>query len=109
MPVPAADGIALLETSLTLEPDVPTVLPISVPRSVERPYRIRCFIIVGQRRLASRLSAHYKKHDPAVAYPIGNGGAVMGDMCTEGDAPHVKFAKRRFGDPDAADRWWRST
>jgi hypothetical protein len=71
MPVSAADGIALLETSLTLEPDVPIILPISVPRPVKRPYRMRYLTIAGQgTRLASRLSPHYRKHDPAVAYPI---------------------------------------
>jgi hypothetical protein len=51
MPTSAAGGIPLLDTTLTLEPDRPAEHHVSVPRSVKRPYWVRCFVMAGRARL----------------------------------------------------------
>jgi hypothetical protein len=51
MPTDAATGVTLLDTSLTLQPGVPVDHHVTVPRSVKRPYWVRCFVVAGRARL----------------------------------------------------------
>jgi hypothetical protein len=51
MPTSAAAGLALLDTTLALEPGVPVEHQVSVPKSVKRPYWVRCFVVDGRARL----------------------------------------------------------
>jgi len=51
MPTSATAGIPLLETTLALEPGIPAEHHVTVPKSVKRPYWVRCFIVAGRARL----------------------------------------------------------
>jgi hypothetical protein len=51
MPTSAAAGITLLETSLALRASVPVEHHVTVPRSVKRPYWVKCFVVDGRARL----------------------------------------------------------
>lgn len=51
IPTSANAGIVLLETTLALKPGVPVEYRVTVPRSVTRPYWVRCFIVDGSGRL----------------------------------------------------------
>jgi hypothetical protein len=51
MPTKAAGGVMLLETTLALEPGIPAEHHVTVPRSVKRPFWVRCFVVGGQARL----------------------------------------------------------
>jgi hypothetical protein len=51
MPTTAASGIPLLEASLALQPGVPAEHLVNVPKSVKRPYWIRCFVVAGRATL----------------------------------------------------------
>jgi hypothetical protein len=51
MPMSVASGVTLLDTALTLQPGIPVEHHVSVPRSVRRPYWVRCFVMGGSARL----------------------------------------------------------
>jgi hypothetical protein len=51
MPTDAAAGITLLDTTLALRPGVPIEHHVTVPRSVKRPYWVRCFVVGGRAKL----------------------------------------------------------
>jgi hypothetical protein len=51
MPTSATAGITLLETSLELRAGVSVEHRVSVPRSVKRPYWVKCFVVDGRARL----------------------------------------------------------
>jgi hypothetical protein len=51
MPTDAAAGITLLDATLTLQPGVPVEQHVTVPRSVKRPYWVRCFVVGGRAKL----------------------------------------------------------
>jgi hypothetical protein len=51
MPASAEGGIVLLDTALALQPGVPVVHSVSVPKPVKRPYWVRCFVVGGRARL----------------------------------------------------------
>jgi hypothetical protein len=52
MPTSASDGVPILETTLALRPGVPEERKATaVPRSIKRPFWVRCFVIGGQARL----------------------------------------------------------
>lgn len=51
MPIRPDGGLVLLDTILTLKPGAPVEHPVTVPRSVKRPYWVRCFVAGGQARL----------------------------------------------------------
>lgn len=51
MPADAAAGVTLLDTTLALRAGVPVEHHVSVPRSVKRPYWVRCFVVSGQAKL----------------------------------------------------------
>ena len=51
MPTDAAAGIMLLDAALTLQPGVPGEHHVTVPRSVKRPYWVRCFVVGGRAKL----------------------------------------------------------
>lgn len=51
MPTDAATGITLLDATLTLQPGVPVEHHVTVPRSVKRPYWVRCFVVGGRAKL----------------------------------------------------------
>jgi hypothetical protein len=51
MPTRPDSGLVLLDTVLTLKPGVPVEHQATVPRSVKRPYWVRCFVAGGQARL----------------------------------------------------------
>ena len=43
--------LVLLDTTLALRPGVPVEHHVTVPRSVKRPYWVRCFVVGGRARL----------------------------------------------------------
>jgi hypothetical protein len=51
IPTSATAGVSLLETTLTLAPSQATEHHVTVPRSIKKPYWVRCFIIDGRARL----------------------------------------------------------
>jgi hypothetical protein len=51
MPTTADSGVPLLDATLALRPGVPVEHHVSVPRSVRRPYWVRCFVVSGAARL----------------------------------------------------------
>ncbi len=51
MPTSPDSGLVLLDTALALAPGVPAEHQVTVPRSVRRPYWVRCFVAGGQARL----------------------------------------------------------
>jgi hypothetical protein len=51
MPLSPSAGVTILDTSLTLEPGVPQERKASVPRSVRKPFWVRCFVVAGRARL----------------------------------------------------------
>jgi hypothetical protein len=51
MPTSAANGVAILETTLVLEPGIPAEHHVTIPRSVKQPFWVRCFVVQGQARL----------------------------------------------------------
>jgi hypothetical protein len=51
MPTRPDGGFVLLDTTLTLEPGTPVGHQVVVPRSVRRPYWMRCFVVGGGARL----------------------------------------------------------
>ena len=51
MPTSATAGIPLLETSLALRAGVPVEHQVAVPRSIKRPYWVKCFVVGGRARL----------------------------------------------------------
>jgi hypothetical protein len=51
MPTDAAAGITLLDATLALRPGVPVEHHVTVPRSVKRPYWVRCFVVGGRAKL----------------------------------------------------------
>jgi hypothetical protein len=51
MPTDAAAGVTLLDTTLALRPGVPVEHHVTVPRSVKRPYWVRCFVVGGRAKL----------------------------------------------------------
>jgi hypothetical protein len=51
MPSKAEGGFVLLDTTLALQPGIPAEYHVSVPRSVKRPYWVRCFVVGGRARL----------------------------------------------------------
>lgn len=51
MPTGPASGVVILDTALALEPGIPIEHHVSVPRSVKRPYWVRCFVVGGRARL----------------------------------------------------------
>lgn len=52
MPTRPGDGVPVLETTLTLSPGVPAEYQVSVPKSVRKPFWVRCFVVDGQATLA---------------------------------------------------------
>ena len=58
MPTRPTDGVSILDTTLALAPGVPVEHKVTVPKSIKRPFWVRCFVIDGHARLV----------DP----PIGN-------------------------------------
>jgi hypothetical protein len=51
MPTRPDGGFVLLDTALTLAPGTPVEHQVTVPRSVRKPYWVRCFVVSGQARL----------------------------------------------------------
>ena len=51
MPADPAGGVTLLDTTLALRAGVPVEHQVTVPRSIKRPYWVRCFVVSGQARL----------------------------------------------------------
>jgi hypothetical protein len=51
MPTQPDGGFVLLDTTLTLRPGTPAEHQVTVPRSVRRPYWVRCFVMGGGARL----------------------------------------------------------
>ncbi len=51
MPTSASDGVPILEATLSLHPGVPDEHRLTIPRSVKRPYWVRCFAVAGQAQL----------------------------------------------------------
>jgi len=51
MPTSATAGVTLLETSLVLRAGLPVEYHVTVPRSVRRPYWVKCFVVGGRARL----------------------------------------------------------
>src|ERR1039457_371557 len=51
MPTKATDGVPVLETTLALAPGVPAEHKVSIPKSVKRPFWVRCFVLEGHARL----------------------------------------------------------
>ena len=51
MPTKPTDGIPVLEATLALEPGVPAEHKVSIPKSVKRPFWVRCFVVDGHARL----------------------------------------------------------
>jgi hypothetical protein len=51
MPTKAEGGFVLLDTTLALRPGVPVEHHVTIPRSVKRPYWVRCFVVGGRARL----------------------------------------------------------
>ena len=51
MPISPDSGVPLLDTTLALRPGSPVEHHVSVPRSVRRPYWVRCFVVSGSARL----------------------------------------------------------
>ena len=51
MPTRPDGGVVLLETTLNLEPGTPAEHQVTVPRSVRRPYWVRCFVVGGRASL----------------------------------------------------------
>lgn len=51
MPTRATDGVPILEATLDLSPGVPAEHKVTVPKSVRRPYWVRCFVLEGPSRL----------------------------------------------------------
>ncbi len=51
MPTKATDGVPVLEATLDLAPGIPAEHKVSVPKSVRRPYWVRCFVLGGPARL----------------------------------------------------------
>ena len=45
MPTSATDGVTVLETALDLDPGIPVEHKVSIPKSVKRPYWVRCFVL----------------------------------------------------------------
>ena len=61
MPARPEGGFVLLDTTLTLKPGVPDEHHVTVPRSVKRPYWVRCFVLGGQARLVDPPISHLKE------------------------------------------------
>lgn len=61
MPTKPTDGVTVLEETLTLAPGVPTEHKANVPRSVKRPFWVRCFVIDGRARLIDPPMAQLKE------------------------------------------------
>ncbi|HTT54726.1 MAG TPA: hypothetical protein VMH35_25310 [Streptosporangiaceae bacterium] len=61
MPTRAEGGFVLLDTTLTLQPGVPAEHSVTVPRSVRRPYWVRCFVVGGRARLVDPPVASLKE------------------------------------------------
>lgn len=51
MPTGPTVGVPILDTVLSLPPGEPRDCPVNVPRSVKRPYWVKCFVTGGQARL----------------------------------------------------------
>jgi hypothetical protein len=51
MPASPDSGVIILDTTLALSPGVPVEHHVTVPRSVKRPYWVRCFVVGGPARL----------------------------------------------------------
>jgi hypothetical protein len=51
MPTRATDGVAVLEATLSLDPDIPAEHKVAIPKAVKRPFWVRCFVIGGPARL----------------------------------------------------------
>jgi hypothetical protein len=51
LPTKATDGVPVLEAMLTLAPGVPAEHKVSIPKSVKRPFWVRCFVVEGHARL----------------------------------------------------------
>ena len=51
MPTDAAAGFTLLDTTLALRPGASVEHQVTVPRSVKRPYWVRCFVVGGRAKL----------------------------------------------------------
>jgi hypothetical protein len=51
MPTKAEGGLVLLDTILALKPGVPAEHNVTIPRGVQRPYWVRCFVVSGRARL----------------------------------------------------------
>ena len=61
MPTRPTDGISILETTLGLTPGVPAEHKVSVPKSVKRPFWVRCFVLEGHARLIDPPIANLKE------------------------------------------------
>jgi hypothetical protein len=61
MPTKPTDGISILETTLGLTPGVPAEHKVSVPKSVKRPFWVRCFVLEGHARLIDPPIANLKE------------------------------------------------
>ena len=61
MPTRPTDGISILETTLALTPGVPAEHKVSVPKSVKRPFWVRCFVLEGHARLIDPPIANLKE------------------------------------------------
>jgi hypothetical protein len=51
MPVTADGGLVILDTALALRRGIPVEHQVTVPRSVKRPYWVRCFVVGGRATL----------------------------------------------------------
>src|ERR1022692_3310192 len=51
MPASADAGDVLLDTALALRPGIPVYHQVTIPRTVRRPYWVRCFVVGGRARL----------------------------------------------------------
>jgi hypothetical protein len=51
MPISAGSGQVILDATLALSPGAPDEHQVTVPRSIKRPYWVRCFVVGGQARL----------------------------------------------------------
>jgi hypothetical protein len=51
MPVTAEGCVVLLDSTLTLEPRVVTTVSVEVPRTLEPPYWVRCFVVGEKARI----------------------------------------------------------